>query len=133
MNPKASLDRILKYSRSTYTQVRRSRFANDRLSSGMVVGALIISALTFLSLFASVHPASQGAIRFSSLDVGYTLGVWYYPYLVAIFGLGVVIINSILAYRAYGRSRLGSFFLLAGSVVVVIFCLIIANALGAAK
>lgn len=133
MNPKVSLDRILKYSSSTYNQVRRSRFASDKLSSGLVAGALVISAVTILSLIMTVHPASQGAVRFSSLDVGYTLGVWYYPYLVAVFGLGVVIVNSILAYRAYGRSRLASFFLLAGSVVVVIFSLIIANALGAAR
>jgi len=133
MNPKTSIDRFLKYSRSTYNQVRRSRFASDKLSSGLVIGALIISAFTVITLVVTVHPASQGAVRFSSLDVGYTLGVWYYPFLVAAFGLGVVIINSILAYRAYGRSRLASFFLLAGSVVVVIFSLIIANALGAAK
>ncbi len=133
MKPKASLDRLLKFSRSTYNQVRRSRFASDKLSSGLVAGALVISALTFLSLLFGVHPAPQGVVRFSSLDIGYTLGAWYYPYLVASFGLGVVMINSILAYNSYGRSRLASFFLLAGSVVVAIFSLIIANALGAAK
>lgn len=133
MNPKASFGRIPKFSRSAYNQVRRSRFASDKLSVGLAAGALAVSVVTFLSLLGSVQPAPQGAVRFSSLDVGYTLGVWYYPYLVAAFGLAVVITNTILAYRAYGRSRLASFFLLAGSGVVVIFCLIIANALGAAK
>lgn len=128
-----NLGRLLQFYRSNYNEVRRSRFANDKLSVGLVIGALVVSGLTFVTLLGSVRPAMQGAIRFSSLDVGYTLGVWYYPYLVAAFGLGVILVNSVLAYQAYGRNRLASFFLLSGSGVVVIFCLIIANALGAAK
>jgi cytochrome c biogenesis factor len=133
MNLNARLGVSLIFFRSTYQQVRRSRFASDKLSVGLVVGSLLISTLTFISLLLTVHPTLQGAVRFSSLNVGYTLGVWYYPYLIAAFGLSVVVVNTILAYRVHGRSRMASFFLLAGSEVVVIFCLIIANALGAAK
>ena len=105
----------------------------DRLSTGLVIGALAVSAFTFVTLLGRVHPGADGAVRYSSLDVGYTLGVWYYPYLVAAFGLGVIIVNTVLAYRTYGRSRLASFYLLVGSGVVALFALIIANALGAAR
>ena len=133
MNPQPGLQRLLNLSRASYGEVRRSRFVADKLSVGLVTGALTLSILNFVILVGRVHPASQGAIRYSSLDVGYTLGVWYYPYLVAAFGLGVLLVNTVLAYRSYGRSRLASFYLLVGSGVVVMFGTIISIALGAAR
>lgn len=114
--------------------VRQSRFFHDRLTVILLVTALIVGGLNLILLLGSVHPSSlPGAVRYSSLDLGYTLGPWYYPYVVAFFGLGVTLVNGGLAYRAFTRSRLTSFYLLTGSVVVSLFCLIISNALGVVR
>lgn len=133
MNPHLPFGSLVKRSQTTYHDVRRSRFMRDRLSVGIIIAASIINLATYLSLLGSVRPGTQGAVRYSSLYVGYTLGVWYYPFLVALFATVVIIVNAVLAYQTYARSRLASFFLITGSLVVALFCLVIGNALGAAR
>jgi hypothetical protein len=120
--------------RIRFAQIREARFFEDRMSLGLMITALSLNVAGFLILLPKVHSTDlQVPVGYSSLDLGYTLGVWYFPYLVVAFGLGVTLINSALAYRAFTRSRLASFYLLAGAVVVAIFSLIIANALGSVR
>ncbi len=133
MNPHFLPGALVKRSQSSYKDIRRSRFMGDRLTVGIIIGAALINVATYLSLLGSVRPGAQGAVKYSSLYVGYTLGVWYYPFLVALFATAVIVVNAVLAYQSYARSRLASFFLITGSLVVTLFCFVIANALGAAR
>ena len=70
-------------------------------------------------------------IHYSSL-VGFDqLGPWYQLYSLAAFASGVTIVNTALAIRSFGRSRVSAFYLLLGSGVVALFSLIIALAFSA--
>ncbi len=109
--------------------VRASRFLRDRISVSLLVGALFTSGFSLVLL--TLHlPAIKTdlPLSYSSLTGFDGLGPWYSPFLITLFGLTVTVVNGVLAYQAFTRSRLASFFLLAGAVVVTLFCLIIANA-----
>jgi hypothetical protein len=119
---------------SSVDDVRESRFFRDRISLMLFAGALIINGLNLFTLALHVRPIEgEVPVRFSSLRLFDALGPWYYPYLIALFALGVTLANSYFAYHSFGRSRLASFFLLAGSAVVAIFSLIISTAFGAIR
>jgi hypothetical protein len=116
------------------TRVRQSRFFRDRLSTLLLVSALVVNGLTFVWLAIRVRPTdSQVPIRFSSFTLFNALGPWYYPYLIALFALAVTLVNVVFAYHSFGRSRLASFFLLTGSGVVAVFSLIISTAFGVVR
>jgi hypothetical protein len=109
--------------------LRSSRLAADHLSVGLIISSLVLNGLTLVLLLAKLHPLDyQVPIHYSSLTGFDQLGSWYQPYIIAFFGLGVTVVNSLLALRSFGRSRVASFYLLLGAVVVSVFCLIIANA-----
>jgi hypothetical protein len=111
--------------------VRASRFLADRLSLGLIIAALILNGVAFAVLVTHVRPTEIPVpTHYSSLRNFDALGPWYFPFEVAAFGLAVTAANVVFAYSSYTRSRLASFFLLSGAVVVAIFSLIIANALG---
>jgi hypothetical protein len=111
------------------TSLRESRFLRDRLSVSLLLVALVIAGLNLvLLLFHMPTVRADIPVRYSSLGGFDGLGPWYSPFLVALFGLSITVVNGVLALQAFGRSRLASFFLLAGSCVVTLFCLIISNA-----
>jgi hypothetical protein len=113
------------------SELRRMRFFHDRLSTALLVGALIVNGINLISLALRVRPVEgQVPIRFSSLTLFDALGPWYFPFLIALFALGVTMVNGVFAYHSFARSRLASFFLLIGSGVVAIFSFIISTALG---
>ena len=117
---------------SRVTDVRRSRFVADRLSVGLVIAALAINILALIILSLHVRPTDVPVpTHYSSLRNFDALGPWYWPFEVGVFGLLVTLTNAAFGYSSYNRSRLASFFLLSGAVVVAIFTLIIANAFGA--
>jgi hypothetical protein len=109
--------------------VRESRFFHDRISTGLLIGALVANGLN-LALLTLHLPVvrTDVPVRYSSLTGFEGLGPWYSPFLIALFGLSVTLVNGVLGYQSFGRSRLASFFLLAGAAVVGLFCLIISNA-----
>ncbi|HSX02340.1 MAG TPA: hypothetical protein VLI05_03420 [Candidatus Saccharimonadia bacterium] len=109
--------------------VRQSRFFHDRLSLFLLAGALLAGCLNLVMLalhLPAVH--TDVPVRYSSLGGFDGLGPWYSPFLIALFGLSITLVNGVLAYQAFTRSRIASFFLLIGSDVIVLFCLIISNA-----
>lgn len=109
--------------------LRTQRLLGDRLSVGLMIAALILNGLTLLALLVKLRPLDyQVPVHYSSLTGFDQLGPWYQPYVIAGFGFAVTLINAALALRAFGRSRVAAFYLLLGSVVVAVFCLIIANA-----
>lgn len=108
---------------------KQQRLFHDRLSVSMLVVALLINAGTIIMLLVRVRPTTYPLpIHYSSLKSFDMLGPWYDRYWIGVFGLVITIINAWLALASFQRSRIASFFFLAGSVVVAIFCLIIANA-----
>jgi hypothetical protein len=118
----------------SFDDVRQSRFFRDRISVTLLAGALITNIVNFVALGLHVRPvAGEVPIGFSSITLFDKLGPWYYPFLIAAFALGVTLVNAIFAYHSFNRSRLASFFLLAGSGVVAIFSFIISTAFGAIR
>jgi hypothetical protein len=113
----------------TLARVRESRFLRDRFSVSLLVVALVIGGLNLVLLLFHL-PLSRGEVpvRYSSLGGFDGLGPWYSPFLIALFGLSITLVNGVLAYQSFARSRLASFFLLVGAGVVALFCLIISNA-----
>jgi hypothetical protein len=108
------------------------RLVKDRLSLGLLIAAAATNVVTILLLLANLTPTDFPVpVRYSSLLGFQALGPWYQIYYIALFGVGVTLINSILAAMAYTRSRITSFFLLVGAFVVSLFCLIISLAFAA--
>lgn len=129
MNSLPSLAELRSGLSQRLTSLRTSRLMADHLSVGLIVASLILNALTLVVLVIKLHPLDyQVPIHYSSLNGFDQLGSWYQPYVIAFFGLAVTVVNAALALRSFGRSRVASFYLLLGAVVVGVFCLIIANA-----
>ena len=129
--PLGTLSRSLK---TSFDNVRQSRFFRDRISVVLLIGALLTNAVNLVALALHVRPVEgEVPVGFSSLTLFDKLGPWYYPFLIALFALVVTLVNAIFAYHAFNRSRLASFFLLAGSGVVAIFSFIISTAFGAIR
>jgi len=112
------------------TNVRESRFFHDRISVGLLVAAFVVGAFNIVLLAPHISSMRTAVIpvRYSSLGGFDGLGSWYSPLLIALFSVSISAVNGVLAFQAFSRSRLASFFLLVGSVVVALFCLIISNA-----
>ncbi len=95
----------------------------------MLVVALAIGGFNAVFLLFQVPVVrTDMPMRYSSLYGFDGLGPWYSPFLIVLFGLGVSVVNGVLAYQVFDRSRIASFYLLAGAGVVALFCLIISNA-----
>jgi hypothetical protein len=108
---------------------RQQRLFYDRLSVSLLITALALNVLNMVVLILRIRPTDYPVpIHYSSLKSFDMLGPWYDRYWIGIFGLVVTLVNAWLALASFQRSRIASFFLLAGSIVVGIFCIIIANA-----
>ncbi len=124
------IHRIANYYRTKLAALKEQRFFRDRLSVILLVISLSLNALTLALLVAKVRPTEFPVpVRYSSLEGGFnSLGPWYQIYSLGVVGLGVTILNTILAIESFNRSRIASFFLMVGALVVALFCLIISNA-----
>lgn len=110
-------------------RIREARMWRDQLSVGLVVVALSLNAVGLVDLVIKLRPlAYQVPVHYSSISGFDRLGAWYEPYFIILFGTVITLTNAFLAGRSFSRSRVASFYLLLGSVVVSVFCLIIANA-----
>ena len=111
------------------TSWRQQRLFQDKLSVSLLVTALVLNVLNLIVLILRIRPTDYPVpVHYSSLKSFDMLGPWYDRYWIGIFGLAVTLVNAWLALASFQRSRIASFFLLAGSIVVGIFCIIIANA-----
>lgn len=108
---------------------REQRLFHDRLSVSLLLTALTLNIGNLVVLVARIRPTDYPVpIHYSSLKSFDMLGPWYDRYWIGVFGLVITLVNAYIALASFQRSRIASFFLLAGSVVVGIFCIIIANA-----
>jgi hypothetical protein len=117
-----------------FHSVLSKRFFHDRLSMVVLTLAAGANFVSFVRLALHLRPSdSQVPIHFSSFTLFDVLGPWYYPYEIAFIATVITIVNVVFAYHSFARSRLASFFLLVGSLVVSVFGLIIAQAFGAVR
>ena len=115
--------------RLSVKRIREARMWRDQLSLGLVVVALSLNAVGLIDLALKLHPlAYHVPVHYSSISGFDRLGNWYEPYYIVLFGTVITVINAYLAGRSFSRSRIASFYLLLGSVVISVFGLIIANA-----
>lgn len=133
MNGPMSLSSLQRAAMNKFAQVRSARFFHDRLSLALLIGALVVNGLNIIALVAKVRPTDIPVpTRYSNLGGGFdALGPWYFPFMVAVMAAVITVANGAFAYYGFNRSRLASFFLLAGSGVVAIFSFIISMAFGA--
>lgn len=119
-----------RFNANTHLEAAKAhRLWNDRLSVGVVVLGASINLLALLLVFARLRPLGYAVpVRYTSVGAFDTLGPWYALYAIPVYGLVVLAANVGLAMKAYNRSRIGSFFLLLGAVVVALLCLVISNA-----
>ena len=109
--------------------VRSSRFARDRLFMTAFMLAVALVVLMWGVILIRVRPASFPVpVHYTTLGGFDALGSWYQPILASLYATVLVLVNVALSYISYQRSRMASFFLLAGAVVVALFSLIITNA-----
>lgn len=121
-----NVNSLLSFARSGGSKLSSQRLMQDKLSLGIVIPTAAINIITLLTLLVSLHPTDFAVpVRYSSLTGFEALGSWYEIYLLGLFGLLVTVTNTGLAIACYSRSRITSFFLLIGSFVVNLFCLII--------
>jgi hypothetical protein len=99
----------------------------DRLSLTILIPTLLINFSTLGTVLIKVQPSNVAVpVHYSSLEGFNVLG--YQLYYLGVFSLAVTIANTFLAAAAFNRSRLTSFFLLAGSFVVALFGFVITSA-----
>lgn len=109
--------------------VTGQRFFQDKLSLAILIPTFVFNILTLVVMIVRLHPTGFDVpVHYSSLGGFDALGPWYQIYSIAVFGFAVTLVNTVLAELAFTRSRISSFFLLAGSFVVALFCLIIGTA-----
>jgi hypothetical protein len=109
--------------------VRSSRFVRDRLFMSALLVAVGFVVLMWGVILIRVRPTTFPVpVHYTTLGGFDALGSWYQPMLASLYATILVLANIALSYLSYQRSRMASFFLLAGAVVVALFSLIITNA-----
>ncbi|HVE80767.1 MAG TPA: hypothetical protein VNA68_01345 [Candidatus Dormibacteraeota bacterium] len=101
----------------------------DRISQIAIGLAIVFSIATVLAAITQIKQTDYPVpVHYSSL-VGFDkVGKWYENYQIVFFSLVATFVNTLLAAKSFRRNRVASFFLLSGSVVVSLFCLIISVA-----
>lgn len=105
---------------------RSQRIFKDKLFSAFLVLSLLALIAVITVLIVSVRPkAVVVPLRYSTLQGFDALGGWYRLYVYGVFSLLVFIGNTFLAVMLYQKSRIASFFLVLGTLVVNVFTLVI--------
>lgn len=98
----------------------------DRLFIGFLVVAVVLSLIVVVSILIKVRPKDFVVpLQYSTLEGFDGLGSWYRVYLYGLFSIMVTVANIILALYCYPKSRITSFFLVLGTVVINIFTTVI--------
>ncbi|MBI3983790.1 hypothetical protein HY346_00640 [Candidatus Microgenomates bacterium] len=102
------------------------RLFKDRLFVAFLIAGLVLGLLVLLLLGLRVRPKEFAVpLRYSTYQGFDALGAWYRVYTFGLFSLVVTIGNTILAALSFDKSRIASFFLVMGTLVVNLFTLII--------
>ena len=107
---------------------RRSlkRLFADRLFIGFLVAAIGLTLAGVMLLVWRLRPIDFAVpYQYSSLQGFDGLGAWYRVIIYGLFMVGVTAGNLALAALGYDKSRIASFFLVMGTVILNLFALII--------
>src|SRR5688500_9985510 len=98
----------------------------DRIFISFVIASFILCAVIIIVLIIRVRPQSLVVpLQYSTLRGFDALGPWYRAHLYGLFSLVITVGNTILAVMSYPKSRIASFFLVLGTIVVNAFTLVI--------
>ncbi len=113
------------------SSLRVQNLLQERISLGLFGGSLGLNLLGLALVSMRVRPVSyEVPVHYSSLSPGGfdRLGPWYTMYGFTVVSLLLTVLNVFLFLLIAPRSRMGAFSLSAGSLVVAVFSLVIANA-----
>lgn len=104
----------------------RYRIFKDKLLIGFLIATIILCLAIITLLLLQVRPKDFVVpLQYSTVHGFDLLGSWYRVYVFGVFSLLVTAGNIWLAAAAYRRSRLASFLLIFGSIMVNLFDLVI--------
>ncbi len=99
---------------------------HDRIFIGFVITCFGLSAAVITILIIKVRPQSFVVpLQYSTLRGFDALGPWYHAYTYGLFSLIVTGGNTALAVMSYPKSRITSFFLILGTLVINVFTLVV--------
>lgn len=102
------------------------RLFKDRLFVGFLIAGLTLGLLVLVLLGLRVRPKDFAVpLRYSTHQGFDALGAWYRVYTFGLFSLVVTVGNTVLAALSFDKSRIASFFLVMGTLVINLFTLII--------
>ncbi len=105
---------------------RSHRIFKDKLFALFIVVSFVLMIAIISTLVFNIRPKSVVVpLRYSTLQGFDALGGWYRLYVYGLFSLIVTIGNTLLATLLYQKSRIASFFLVIGTLVVNSFTLVI--------
>ena len=114
---------------SRLATTRQHRLWSDKLSVTVITVAALVNAIALAIVLWRLKPLSYAIpVRYTSVAGFDTLGPWYVLYAIPLYGFIVLAANTGLAMKAFAKSRIASFFLLLGAVVVALLCLVIGTA-----
>lgn len=115
--------------RNVLATLKTQRILRDKLFMTFVVLSFLLALAVIVLLIIQVRPKDflvpLGYSTTGSFDI---LGPWYQTYTYGVFALLVTAGNFAFAVMSYEKSRLTSFLLVIGTVVINIFTLVITNA-----
>lgn len=124
--------KILEQTAEQAAAIRQRPLFQDRLFIGFVLATFALCIAIIVTLIIKVRPKSFVVpLQYSTLRGFDALGPWYRAYMYGLFTLLVSIGNTSLAVMSYPKSRISSFFLMLGTVVVNIFTLVVVLTLAA--
>lgn len=124
--PTATKQKLVKSSKSTPDSAGRYRIFQDKLLIGFLITNIMLCAFIIVLLVLRVRPRDFVVpLQYSTVHGFDVLGSWYRVYVFGAFSLLVTLGNIVLAAMSYKRSRLASFLLVFGAIMVNLFDLII--------
>lgn len=106
--------------------MKRQRLLRDKFLRWFLFAAVFLLIVELGLLLIKLRPTAFVVPLEYTSGLGFTrLGDWQLIYGYGLFSLMVTITNSILAIFAFERSRISSFFLLLGAIVINIFTIVV--------
>jgi hypothetical protein len=104
----------------------KHRMFHDRLFIWFITTSVGLSLATIVALVIKVRPRDFVVpYQYSTLQGFDALGPWYNVYSFGVFALMVTLGNIVLAAMSFDKSRIGSFYLILGTIFINLFTLIV--------
>ncbi len=122
----STVSQKFKHPAQTARTVWQKPLFRDRLLIGFILLAIALSLIILIGLLVKVRPKDFVVpLQYSTLQGFDSLGSWYQVYLYGVFSVLITVANITLALMSYAKSRITSFFLILGTIIINIFAVII--------